>query len=373
MKIIFSAAIAATLGCLSALPVEAAALSALNTETVKFTSNTPESELIDRNTAKISFGNTTIYIGTNQVSANNQDPIVTSFTNGIRDWTQSYDSTPVDGRGVGLLWDEGTESLYGVFTADGGSSGFGAATQGGWLQGYGQGGGPVASVLLKLNPESGAVEAGTYIRATLSSGRTNTVRPTGLDFVNGEVVFLGDSFFVPLDKNGVPFENRDETLGSPFDYRVVLTADLSQATSAEAIGWNGVTAFSPLTTGGETAGAGDSAGSAGGNAGAGGATGGNAGAGGSAGSAGNAGAGGATGSAGGNVDATQDPEEDNDPSTGDNGTPNEDANNGGVIADDVNGGEEAASVPEPGIMIGLWTVLTVGLWQRSRSTASKSA
>jgi len=48
MKIIFSAAIAATLGCLSALPVEAAALSALNTETVKFTSNTPESELIDR-------------------------------------------------------------------------------------------------------------------------------------------------------------------------------------------------------------------------------------------------------------------------------------------------------------------------------------
>ncbi|MEM6519029.1 MAG: hypothetical protein AAF722_06805, partial [Cyanobacteria bacterium P01_C01_bin.70] len=251
MKFNLATAIAAPAAFLIVLPSQAATLVNLNQNVFKFNTGTPESELQSSSAARINLGDTTIYIGTNQVSAINQDPIVTSFTNGVRNWTQSYDTSAIDARGMGLLYDEGSASLYGVFTADGGSQGantFGAATQGGWLSGYGRGGGPMASVLLKLNPSTGAVEDGTFIRAQTSDGNTNTLRPTNLDFVNGEVVFYGDSFFSPLGTNGNPFDSDARTTdeGSPFDYRVVLSADLSDATSAEAIGWNGLTAFSPL-------------------------------------------------------------------------------------------------------------------------------
>ena len=249
MKASLTTAIAGSVWLLFSAAGSAATFSALNSTTVKFNAGTSEANLIDLGAAKISFGNTTIYIGTNQVSGNNQDPIVTSFTNGIRDWVNSYDSSGIDGRGVGLLWDEASSNLYGVFTADGGSNGansFGAATQGGWLSSYGRGGGPKASVLLKLNPDSGEAEAGTYLRSQLSSGNTNTVAPTDLDFVDGEVVFYGDAFFTPLGTDKQPFTEKTSDDGSPFAYRVVLSADLATATQAEAIGWNGVEEFSPL-------------------------------------------------------------------------------------------------------------------------------
>lgn len=247
-------AIAAVFFALFTVPAHAASFSAINPSTIKFTPSTSEADLMNLGAASISFGNTTVYIGTHQVSDINQDPIVTSFTNGIRDWVQSYDTSQADARGIGLLWDEGSSSLYGAFTIDGGSTGansFSAATQGGWLSSYGTAGtNGRASVLLKLNPTTGGAEAGTYIRAEQSDGTTNTVIPTDLDFVNGNVVFFGDSFFVPLDTAREPFDTKTTDAGSPFPYRVVFTPDLTEAVSAEAIGWNGVTEFSALS--GET-------------------------------------------------------------------------------------------------------------------------
>ena len=251
MKASLTTAIAGSVWLLFAAAGDAATFSALNSTTVKFNAGTSEANLIDLGAAKVSFGNTTVYIGTNQVSSNNQDPIVTSFTNGLRDWVSSYDSSGIDGRGVGLLWDEASSNLYGVFTADGGSNGansFGSTAQG-WLGSYGRGGGAKASVLLKLNPDSGEAEAGTYLRSQLPNGNTNTVAPTDLDFVDGEVVFYGDAFFTPLDTDKQPFTEKTSDDGSPFAYRVVLSADLATATQAEAIGWNGVEQFSPLGSG----------------------------------------------------------------------------------------------------------------------------
>ena len=248
MKASLTTAIAGSVWLLFSAAGDAATFSALNSTTVKFNAGTSEANLIDLGAAKVSFGNTTVYIGTNQVSSNNQDPIVTSFTNGIRDWVSSYDSSGIDGRGGGLLWDEASSNLYGVFTADGGSNGansFGSTAQG-WLGSYGRGGGAKASVLLKLNPDSGEAEAGTYLRSQLPNGNTNTVVPTDLDFVDGEVVFYGDAFFTPLGTDKQPFTEKTSDDGSPFAYRVVLSADLATATQAEAIGWNGVEQFSPL-------------------------------------------------------------------------------------------------------------------------------
>ena len=348
MKLIFTTAIAATLGLLNALPTQAAAFSALNENTVKFTPETSEAALKNTDVARITIGDTTIYIGTYQIGSNNQDPIVVSFTNGTRNWIQRYDTSPVDGRGVGLLWDEASQNLYGVFTADGGANGaatFNALTQGGWLAGYGSGGGAKASVLLKLNPDTGTSEAGTFIRARLSNGGTNTVNPTGLDFIDDEVVFWGESFFTPLDVDGQRFSSQNTVSSSPFPYRVTFTPDLTQATSAEAIGWDGVEQFSSLPRDTSNSGSGETGDSTGGE---------------TTGSGGNSGSGN-----NGNGDTGN-----GNNGNGDNGN----GNSGGGIVDDIENGEPVASVTEPGVLIGLLTLLVVGLWrQRSHASSSKVA
>ena len=79
MKASLTTAIAGSVWLLFAAAGDAATFSALNSTTVKFNAGTSEANLIDLGAAKVSFGNTTVYIGTNQVSSNNQDPIVTSL------------------------------------------------------------------------------------------------------------------------------------------------------------------------------------------------------------------------------------------------------------------------------------------------------
>ncbi|MEO1095256.1 MAG: PEP-CTERM sorting domain-containing protein [Cyanobacteria bacterium J06638_28] len=382
---------------LFAVPSYAAAFSSLNSDNVKFNANTSETSLLALGAASISFGSTNIYIGTNQVSGNNQNPIVTSFTNGVRDWVQSYDDSPIDGRGIGLLWDEDSSNLYGVFTADGGSNGadtFGQATQGGWLAGYGPGSGAKASVLLKLDPTTGDAEAGTFIRAQLSSGNTNTVNPTGLDYVDDQVVFFGDSFFTPLDTDGQPLENRDPDAGSPFPYRVVLTPDLSDAISAESIGFEGVTQFSPLDPGsgngggdGGSNGGGDGGSNGGGDGGSNGGGDGGSNGGGDGGSNGGGdggsnggGDGGSNGGGDGGSNGGGDGGSNGGGDGGSNGGGDGGGSNGGGDGGSNGGGDggsgggdggsgDPKSIPEPGTVLGLTTLVAAGIALRKRGNS----
>jgi hypothetical protein len=188
--------------------------------------------------ARVTVGNTTIYIGTKQVSANDQNPIVLSYTSGIQDWFFFHEQTPPDSRGIGLLVDyNGTtiNSLYAAFTTDGGSTdanGIQRFTTGGWLNSYGSGGGPYATVLLKLDPNNGNGIAGTFVRSQLSNGNTNTLIPTGLAFDgSGNVVLKASAYFSPLavDKTRLDVSG----LGSsPFAYTLTLSPNLSSAISA---------------------------------------------------------------------------------------------------------------------------------------------
>ncbi|MGD1850978.1 MAG: hypothetical protein ACFCBU_10340 [Cyanophyceae cyanobacterium] len=121
-------------------------------------------------------GGTRIYTGTRQVSSNNQDPFVASFTGDTVNWIQAYDTTPADADGVALLWDGGQQSLYAAFEIDGGSSGFGSivSSNGGWL-GSGQlSGARKLTVLLQLNADTGNALGGTYISSLLQNGNTNS-------------------------------------------------------------------------------------------------------------------------------------------------------------------------------------------------------
>lgn len=187
--------------------------------------------------ASVTVGNTTLYIGTKQVTVNNQNPIVLSYTSGVQDWFFFHEQTPPDSRGIGLLVDHnGTtiNSLYAAFTTDGGSAdstnGIQRFTTGGWLTSYGSGGGAYATVLLQLNPSNGTATSGTFVRSQLNNGNTNTLIPTGLGFDgSGNVVLNASAYFTPLDTN----KNLLTVSGSsPFAYTLTLSPNLSTAVSA---------------------------------------------------------------------------------------------------------------------------------------------
>jgi hypothetical protein len=204
-----------------------------------------EAQIQATGAARVTFGSRTIYVGTHQVSAISQNPIVASFTNGIADWiVNDYEVGTPDGRAVGVMWD-GAYLLYVAMTVDGGGSGIEAHTTNGWQTAYGAGGGPRVTVLLRLNANSGRPMAGTFSIARLANGNTNALIPTNLDFVNSRVVMFADSAFSPLDVNRA-LMTQTGSGSSPHRYRVVFDANLQTAVSAEAIGWNGVTQFSPL-------------------------------------------------------------------------------------------------------------------------------
>jgi hypothetical protein len=227
-------------------------ISAVTDTVVKFTVSDPEQTLINNKAIKVSNGNTNIYIGTVQVTANNQDPIIAKFTNGQRDWARKdYEVTGTDGRGYGLLWD-GDSKLYAAFTVDGTqgavSEDFRRFCGKGWLPSYGQGGGAKATVILQIDVVSGAGVEGscTFITARLSSGNTNTLVPKSLGFDGDNIVVEAESYYSPLRTNKTVMNQTSIAVDSPFNYRIVFDATLQNALSAEAIGWDGVTSFTVL-------------------------------------------------------------------------------------------------------------------------------
>jgi Ca2+-binding RTX toxin-like protein len=221
-------------------------------KSVTFNPTDSQATLEQRGVPKVVMGNTTIYVGTQQVSSTNQNPILTSFTNGKRDWVvNDYETGGADGRGMGLLWNGGTE-LYAAFTIDGTQSRSfqdNGLTQG-WLKSYGSGGGAKVTVLVKLDPRTGrqgtgtaAKGDGTFVIAKLSDGKTNSLSPTGLDFdASGNVVLTASSYFAPLRTDGTRMVQTTPS-GSPFNYRITFSPNLRQARNAVANGWdNGILA-----------------------------------------------------------------------------------------------------------------------------------
>ncbi len=214
-------------------------------DVVKWDPTMTEAEIQERGAARVSDGSRSFYIGTQQVSQSNQNPIVASFTDGALDWVvNSFETGFPDGRAVGILWDQ-HKMLYVAMTVDGGGSGIEAFTTSGWQTGYGSGGGARVTVLLRLELQDGQPSAGTFSIARLSNGNTNTMVPTDLMLVNDQLVLFADSFFAPLDVELVRM-TQTGTEGSPFPYRAIFDTNLETALSAEAIGWDGVEEFSPF-------------------------------------------------------------------------------------------------------------------------------
>ena len=218
---------------------------AIDSTFVGFSPGTSEAAIADTSAQRLTIGTQTIYIGTHQISNNNQNPIIASFdsANSANNWVRNdYETTGADGRGFGLFWD-GT-NLYGVFSIDGtqgnSSEDFRRATTGAtqnWLKSYGAGGGAKVSILARINPATGEMTEAAYLSALLSSGKSNTLTVTDISTnASGNLVVQAQSFFSPRNPDG----SRMTQVGSgssPFDYTVEITPDLKTVVSTSAVGW----------------------------------------------------------------------------------------------------------------------------------------
>lgn len=215
---------------------------AINTNVVKFKPSDSESAITSAGAASITIGNQTIFIGTRQQSAINQDPILKSFdsTNPANNWTRVYlERSSADGRGVSLLWTG--SRLYASFTIDGtqGNSqqdfrrASGSAQQA-WLRSYGAGGGANASVVSEINPTNGELLKAVYLTSVLSNGNSNTLLVNNMEINEvGNLAVTADSFFSPRSVSGRALPRRNNG-SSPFNYQIELSPDLDTAVSAQS-------------------------------------------------------------------------------------------------------------------------------------------
>lgn len=223
---------------------------AINADVVKFSSSVTEAQLIASGAARISLGSQTLYIGTDQVSAINQNPILASFdaVNPANNWIRAdYEATGADGRGNGLAVTP-TGEVYAFFSVDGTQGSpdqdfrrASTAAEQAWLRSYGQGGGPQVSVIGKIDPATGNLIAAAYLSAILGNGNSNTLTITGLTVQpNGNLRISAQSFFAPRRPNGQAMTlDSDPTTPdtSPFPYFIEITPDLKQVVSTAAVGW----------------------------------------------------------------------------------------------------------------------------------------
>lgn len=162
--------------------------------------NVPDGEFSSEQVAIDSEGNT-YSIGFDQVSNINQDPFIhKQNADGETVWRLRYEETPVDGRGrmIAFLNDR----LWAVFSVDGGSNASeyisrhqteAHAFDGVYLSGYGRGGGPVVNVLCEINPATGKIIRGSFLRAQLDNGNTNTKRIVAIGWIDGNVGIKAES------------------------------------------------------------------------------------------------------------------------------------------------------------------------------------
>jgi RTX calcium-binding nonapeptide repeat (4 copies) len=203
-----------------------------------------EADANSRALNKLVQGNTTLYIGYNQVTSGsngNQDPWVASFTNGKLNWyRKDYEVTPDDSRGTNLVWDGGSK-LYASFTSTGTQGtpeqDFRRFARNGWLKSYsdaspGGGGGAKVSILAQLDPLTGDVLNASFLTA-LNGTKTNSVSVKELSFNGDNLVVQADTAFAPRKPDKTALTRNDTTTVSP-NYTVEFAPDLRSVVSVSS-------------------------------------------------------------------------------------------------------------------------------------------
>jgi hypothetical protein len=201
---------------------------------VTLSCNDSEATIKAKNGPKVSNGNTSIYIGYQQVSSNNKNPLTIRFDNGIQTWCKTdYETTNDDGTGYGLYWD-GANVLYGVYSSTGSQTGndFRRFASGRWLSSYGSGGGPKVAVIARINPANGQVDYATFLSAKKAdNGQTNSLVVNNLSWDGTNLTVQAKSWWTPRRAN----TNSMICSGSsPYQYTAIFNGDLTTVNSASA-------------------------------------------------------------------------------------------------------------------------------------------
>lgn len=222
------------------LPDPPAPVASVQTPQVyEFTCQDNEVTVSASGATQIAFGNTVIYAGTRQVSANNQDPRLVRFDKGEQTWCLgNLETSGDDSRGYGLLWD-GADTLYALFSATGtqgeATTDFRRFAVNGWLSSYGAGGGARVAVLVRFDLVSGNPVTATYLSARRADGNSNGLTVTGLALTStGDVVVRAETNAFPRSVNPNITIDCPAYDGLVADYTLILSADLSTAMSATA-------------------------------------------------------------------------------------------------------------------------------------------
>ncbi|MEH2462989.1 hypothetical protein [Nostoc sp.] len=202
---------------------------------VTLSCNDSEATIKAKNGPKVVNGNTAIYIGYQQVSSNNKNPVTILFNNGIKTWCRTdYETTNDDGTGYGLYCD-GANVLYGVYSSTGSQTGndFRRFATGRWLSSYGSGGGPKVAVIARINPANGQVNYATFLSAKKAdNGQTNSLVVKSLSWNGTNLTMQAKSWWTPRRAN----TNSMTCSGlSPYQYTAVFTGDLTKVNSASAL------------------------------------------------------------------------------------------------------------------------------------------
>lgn len=194
-----------------------------------------EAQLLARGVPAVTLADTRIFTGYQQVSANNQNPVLVRFDQGVETWRRSdYETSGDDSRGYALIWD-GDATLYAVFSSTGtqgdSSQDFRRFARNGWLRSYGAGGGPKVAVVAQIDPRSGDVLAASFLSAQLSNGNSNSLAVTDLALTPEALMITANAWYSPRQPDARPMRC---TGSSPFVYRLQFRRDLRTVLTADA-------------------------------------------------------------------------------------------------------------------------------------------
>lgn len=186
---------------------------------------------------RVAIGTTSFYIGYQQVSSTNKNPILIRFNAGRRAWCRvDYEVTGDDSTGYGLVWNGG--DLYAAFSSTGTqgtpAQDFRRFATRGWLPSYGSGGGAKVAVVARIDPTNGNVRAATFLSSVLSNGRSNSLQVERLVLnANGNLQVIASAWSFPRrgDRSRMTCNS-----GSPYPYTLVFLPNLNQVVRASATG-----------------------------------------------------------------------------------------------------------------------------------------
>ncbi|MEH2125059.1 hypothetical protein [Nostoc sp.] len=214
-------------------PVLAETINTSVGDAVTFSCNDSEATVAAKNGPKVVNGTAKIYIGYEQLS-NNKNPVTIRFNNGIKAWCRNdYETTGDDGTGYGLYWN-GSDVLYGIYSSTGSQTGndFSRFASGRWLPSYGNGGGPKAAVIARINPSNGQVDYATFLSSKKpDNGQTNSLLVNSLSWNGTNLTVKAQSWWTP---RGTNTNSMNCSGSSPYQYTAAFTSDLRTMTSASA-------------------------------------------------------------------------------------------------------------------------------------------